>query len=277
MTKMLYIVSLSHSGSTLLDMILGSHRCCVGLGEIEKVLVSIEHDSLKYTNNLCSCGMRMTDCAFWGKMFEKLVNYKGSLIDKYRFVIEQFQNDFGQDTILIDSSKKIESVIELNKHFHFSIKTIFVIKDVRNYVNSAIRNYKRDNRKLNFLESLVYYHYLNWHKQNKKIFYYLTKNSINYMCIGYEDLCFNKNIVVNNICKFIGIDYEKDMLNLSNSKSHILVGNRMRNQKEKQEILYDYSWFKNKKLLLSSFLFPHIMKFNNKFVYNPSYTERWNR
>ena len=46
--NLIYITSNSHSGSTLLDMLIGSHSACLTLGEIHKLTLKSE--------GVCACG-----------------------------------------------------------------------------------------------------------------------------------------------------------------------------------------------------------------------------
>jgi hypothetical protein len=59
MTKCLYICGAGHSGSTLLDMLLGSHSRIASLGEI----INLPMDWA--TNNRCTCGANVRDCEVW--------------------------------------------------------------------------------------------------------------------------------------------------------------------------------------------------------------------
>lgn len=62
MTKCLYICGAGHSGSTLLDMLLGSHSRIASLGEI----INLPMDWA--TNNRCTCGANMHDCELWSNV-----------------------------------------------------------------------------------------------------------------------------------------------------------------------------------------------------------------
>lgn len=62
MTKCLYICGAGHSGSTLLDMLLGSHPRVASLGEI----INLPMDWA--TNNRCTCGAPMRDCGLWSEV-----------------------------------------------------------------------------------------------------------------------------------------------------------------------------------------------------------------
>ena len=65
MTNVLYILAASHSGSTLLTMLLNSHPDVATVGELAcKGIVSPE----KY---LCSCGSIISECKFWDRINTK--------------------------------------------------------------------------------------------------------------------------------------------------------------------------------------------------------------
>lgn len=57
-----YIVSSGRSGSTLLDMLLGSHTQCFSLGEIEHLPKNFALDTP------CSCGATARSCEFWNEV-----------------------------------------------------------------------------------------------------------------------------------------------------------------------------------------------------------------
>lgn len=62
----LYICSAGHSGSTLIDLILGSHSRVESLGEVAFVPSSL------VIGKTCSCGAAMTECGHWRGVIECL-------------------------------------------------------------------------------------------------------------------------------------------------------------------------------------------------------------
>ena len=68
---------------------------------------------------------------------------------------------------------------------------------------------------------------------------YIVAEKIDCLQIGYEELCLSAKPVIKKVCDFLGIDVQTSMFRLENSKNHILIGNRMRNNPEKLEIKYD--------------------------------------
>lgn len=65
-----YICSAGHSGSTLLDLLLGSHSSIASLGEIEHLSKNIS------LNTLCTCGKKVQSCDLWQ---EVIANASGKL------------------------------------------------------------------------------------------------------------------------------------------------------------------------------------------------------
>ena len=61
-----FICSAGHSGSTLLDMILGSNSCAVSLGEITHLPKNLALDTE------CTCGASVRSCGFWSKVVEQM-------------------------------------------------------------------------------------------------------------------------------------------------------------------------------------------------------------
>ena len=59
MTRLVYILAASHSGSTLLAMLLGAHRDAVSAGELKATSLG-NTDEYK-----CSCGTLLKECRFW--------------------------------------------------------------------------------------------------------------------------------------------------------------------------------------------------------------------
>lgn len=84
MTQLAYILAASHSGSTLLSMLLGSHPQVATIGEIN--LSSKTMGDLEYY--CCSCGNLILECAFWQKVKE------GMATRGYAFDIDDAGTDF---------------------------------------------------------------------------------------------------------------------------------------------------------------------------------------
>ena len=66
MPKYIYICSAGHSGSTLLDLLLGSHTGIASLGEIDHLSKNLA------LNTTCSCGTPVRACPVWIEIISRL-------------------------------------------------------------------------------------------------------------------------------------------------------------------------------------------------------------
>lgn len=71
MVQCLYICGAGHSGSTLLDMLLGSHSRIASLGEIINLPMDLA------TNSTCTCGERVRDCGLWSDVVREFEQRQG--------------------------------------------------------------------------------------------------------------------------------------------------------------------------------------------------------
>lgn len=266
--NILFIASLSHSGSTALDLTIGGHSQFVGLGEVYRALASGPNGLEKTRKETCSCKNIMDKCLFWGKVATEIEEYqKISINKKYLKLLKTFKEVFGTDSVPVDSSKYIHPLKVLNREPAVKLKVLFLIKDVRAYTISQLDLAKRKERSLRY--HLSVYHFLQWYKKNKEVQNYLNKEKIPYLKIGYEELCMRTEDIMQKICDFLGKKIEPSMFLLNESGSHIIRGNRMRNQSnKKQRLNYDTRWLYRKEWLPSAIIFPNIMKFNSSEVYS---------
>lgn len=69
MVEYLYICAPGHSGSTLLDLLLGSHSKIESLGEIAQLPKNIA------LNTDCSCGQPVLSCLLWSNVIQQVGNH----------------------------------------------------------------------------------------------------------------------------------------------------------------------------------------------------------
>lgn len=65
---LVYILGVGHSGSTLLDMLLGTHPDIFSLGEMAFF------DDWVANNKLCACGQLIWECVFWREVLQRFAN-----------------------------------------------------------------------------------------------------------------------------------------------------------------------------------------------------------
>ena len=92
---------------------------------------------------------------------------------------------------------------------------------------------------------------------------------IDFKVVGYEELCIFPEFILNEICTFSGINFTPAMLSPDNTRSHIVMGNIARVDKEKRaKIIYDMRWMVSTRLNVLLPLFFPLFKWNRKHVYS---------
>lgn len=105
-SKYIYIVGATHSGSTLLGLILGSHSMITSVGETIALRSFIRGDFL------CGCREPMASCRFWQEVFREL----GQSKDSTRHTLHNFEIDVFasfKDTGLVGSLARRTICLEL--------------------------------------------------------------------------------------------------------------------------------------------------------------------
>ncbi len=247
---------MGHSGSTILDLSLGSHNQIIGLGEIWDVIR--QKDISHHLKSVCSCGKTGYECDFWQKTIP-ILEQKISNIDKYLQIIDIFFKKYGNNTILIDSSKNSYDYLKILNE-KFDLKVIFLTRDYRSWAYS---------RNLRTHKPFIYFTF-RWIAENIKLISELQKMNLQIFNIGYEELALFPEITLRKICDFIGLEFDKKMLNPAETNSHIIAGNIVRTDKEKRsQIIYDARWLvATKPLFWTFFVHPFVNKFNKKLVYS---------
>jgi len=202
--KVIFICGAPHSGSTLLGLILGSHIQCFYAGEANKVKFLNSED--QQADRYCKiCG---PDCTIWGDfIYEENMN-------TYQWLSEKTLK-----LIIIDSTKNLDwvkSQIFKLKNTNFQIYLIYLLRDGRAVINSRLRKYKNSEPQdiidewINHMEKTdKFYQNFSYHKKK----------------VHYEELAINPDKIVKELCHFLGISYDADMLKYYNHKHHPLGGN----------------------------------------------------
>ena len=272
MNNLIFISSMGHSGSTLVDLLVGAHPRFIGLGEIANVIKPGPTGLELARQAVCSCGHTMDECVFWSQVDARLQsNGNLSFIEKYKMVFDTFEQVFGHDYIPVDSSKALAALKLLNTNLASHIRVLYILKDVRSYTVSQIDTIKRleENFFKKYILTRPAFHFWGWYRRNRKLQGFFSDQDMDVLQIGYEELCLYPHLMVQKISDFLDVETESSMLDIGESKSHIILGNRMRHQTDKRlDITYDHRWFFRNEWIRSAFLLPHIMRYNAREVYS---------
>ncbi len=266
--RLLYLCSLPHSGSTLLSLFLGGHSRLIGLGGIERA-VALLADPQAASGLRCTCGAPAGGCPYWGKVAERLPGGQDlSRAERYRLALEIFPLVFGPDAWPVDSSKHVEQLATLRALPHLDLRAVHLIKDIRGNAISAIdrARRKKGTRRPGWLLAIENFH--RWRRENGKIDAAVARLDIPTLRVGYEELCLKHERTMTQIATALGLPAEPVSLSLETSRSHLIVGNRMRGQPEKQRLRYDNRWFSRGEWLPAAVLFRGAMRYNARHVYH---------
>ena len=275
MTKLAYIMGASHSGSTLLAMLLGSHPQAATIGEMAGT------QKRKDQNYLCSCGNKARECPFWKKVIQKMAD-KGYTIDigdfgtrfEYpgnsfinRILRAQYRGPFfealrdGFLWLYPDWHRQFQIIARQNVAF---IETINEITQSKIFIDSAkslvrlkflLRIPELDVKVIHLVRDgrgvarSCMRHYgwsvetaaIDWRRDMtaaNKMLSRLDKNM--WKQVRYEDLCSNPQSEVEKLCIFLGIDPLQVNMDFRYSDLHVF-GNQMRLSSE-QAIHLDEKW-----------------------------------
>lgn len=280
--KLIYILGLGHSGSTLLDLILGMHNQIESLGEIN-------YFNKYISGNLnCSCGKRINECDYWVKILNiylnKMKEYEikdihdltpisglsvFSKISRMFFLKKAFNSkqleEFGlknyilfqsilenrKKNIILDSSKNSGRLVFLKETNLFSIKVIYLFREGQATLESLKRKANDPKREYAFYPgpfratiSFMKSSLIN----NEICSRYFDKKDI--YRLTYENLTKNFSSELKNLCYFIGINYPEEDFNyiykngIKKQRNHNIGGNRLRFSKI-NKIRYINKWKKN--------------------------------
>ena len=286
-----YILGLSHVGSTLLDMTIGSHPKFIGLGEIFQV---IRPDFNRFRNNeQCSCGKKMRDCPFWGPTAKALAaGPSDDILTRYSVVTDMFQRIYGDQYTPVDSSKLPDALKILLNVPGVDAKVINLIRDVRawtisrldvrnknenyygvsgNYIKKMTLHYPWVTRSLKWIfpyisKMPVYYFWL-WYLQSRINDRLLSNLDVSSFKVSYEELGMYPEETMAAIFDFLHVDMQR-CFSTETSQSHVLIGNTKKMDSERRKgIRYDNRWLYRNEWLIPAAVFQNIMSYNTNEVY----------
>jgi len=259
-------------------MVLAGHENLISLGEIFQVLREDPDKWLNDKDAVCSCGAKAQDCNVWGTALKKIAinpalkiseNKYENVNQKYQIVLETFNEVYGDEIVAVDTSKGFRHLKQITEDKNINIKTIFLMRDARAYATSQTRIARAQKRKgLRKLKQYTFFQLIKWYLGNKQRQKYIKEKKLKAHQLSYEDLCFHSEETVKNLCEFLDIPYQEQMIELTQTQHHILFGNPMRLNKQKQMSLsYDSRWLGNNDWAIPFAFLPKIKKYNKHNIF----------
>lgn len=262
--QVIYIMGSGHSGSTLLDIILGNHPDIVSVGELTYLV-----RNAWINNKRCACGKTGNECSFWSAVrihwgnsiglknienyltlqsnferFQRLPSLIGERFiasrtptfrkyAEHTFELFKAISKVSGKKIIVDSSKSPVRGFALSMIPDINFRLIHLVRDGRGVAWSLNKKIgKGKTFRKNWIYASPWAQGFNWVLTNVTSEYVLKRPGIQGIRIKYEDLVGYPVETLRQIGKLIDVNIDKvanDLLSEGKMNiGHVVAGNRMR-------------------------------------------------
>lgn len=219
-----YIAGSSHSGSTILDLLLGSHSRVESIGEGKK-LPELLLSMASGAKPLCTCQQTLAECPVWGEL---LAQHSGDLRHDAAANAALFERVLRKRNraVVLDSSKTVGRALLLHRSELFAPVFVHLVRDSRAVAFSSKRKRSKKGAQGQGLAETA----RGWQKLNAKIPRKLSrgKSCSKMLTVRYENLTDDPRYILERILGAAGLGWEEGMLNFRQHIHHNVEGNRMR-------------------------------------------------
>lgn len=260
--KVIYIMGSGRSGSTVLDMALGSLPGTVSTGELANLYVKTDFD-----REYCSCGNLLASCRFWAKVLAELRKQPDFSPERYASLQQRFERlrsisglrssrvdkdsdfqwylrasalifrtvrDAAGAAVVVDSSKSPARALALSYSPDIELIPVHLVADPRGVVWSLQREWTADAKAgiqhpmqpVSALATTAGWLATNWAAERVK------RGFPQALFLRYEDFAAQPGAAVERILSAAAIASAKDRLpaEIRPGQLHLLAGNRVRRQ-----------------------------------------------
>jgi hypothetical protein len=262
-----YIVSLPHSGSTILGYNLSEHPDVIFLGEVGYAIADLWASKAKKNPLFCSCNQAVHDCEFWSGVAHRLPEC-GDQDSGYRVVVEEFLKRYGTNKTLIDSNKTVEPARLLCSMENVNVRCIHTVRDFRGAAVSEARrkSKRRPNRPQWLTATQASFQWMRKNLQTERSF--STLSSSGFHTTSYEKICTHTAAEIESIWRFLGLCPHSYKGDDSSQNAHLLSGNKLGSSGRSRVPVYDERWRKTRIWWPAAFLFPILPLLNRRWVYS---------
>ena len=235
--KIVFVASTSHSGSTLLDLMLSAHPDIVSAGELKQLGRYARSARRLGRKPRCTCGaLSIAECPFWAKV-DTIV--RGHLRRGLGELNTENYSDlagFGRDNAvlfdaisiavnkryIVNSSKHIDRLELLFTNQELDVYPIFLVRDPRGQICSALRKKaKPEENAYGFFRLIGSYV-----ATNRKIHKLILEAP--HAVVHYEALAADPQATLTKLMPQLGLAFHPSQLNWATGERHNIGGNRMR-------------------------------------------------
>ena len=243
-----YIIGLSHSGSTLLAFLLNAHPELVSIGEASR-LGEILPERWRKRSDLCSCGKPFYHCEFWNRSLAGLAargfglresdpfdgpnSEKAYAQKKWRAFVESVL-EVSPARVFVDASKVAAYAPVLDNNRGLDLKYINLLRDGRGVILSWQK------RLPDTPVERIIKEWINQENHRRANMKALPADRV--LDVKYEDLCTRTDESLAQIFRFVGVDPAAGVASgYKTSVEHHVIGNPMRLD-QNEAIRLDEKW-----------------------------------
>jgi hypothetical protein len=252
--RVLFIAGLTHSGTTLLDVLLSRHPNVVGLGEV-RLVIGPRSPKLYEEDRRCTCGSLMSGCPFWSVVRTRLVDEKPPDIRaRYEILFDTFVSVFGPSAWMADASKSRRALADLVAT-GAPARVVHLARDVRGWITSRHTTEQLGRRSALYLS-------MTWYRENRAFERFIREKELRSLPVLYDELCLNPRPQLDRIFAFMDLPpFAEDH---AKPNHHISSGNLGVRRAELHEVRYDHRWFRRSNWLLPMLLLPRVRQYNRR-------------
>ena len=225
----MFVASLSHSGSTLLDLMLGAHPDIISAGELKQLGRYARFEKPQHKLR-CSCGVdTIFRCEFWNQVNSFTQNRIGKTLDMLNVETYADAASFHHDNValfdaiatvsarrfIVDSSKSTSRLLRLLENPATDLFPIFLLRDPRGQICSSLR---KDGRLIRLIWDNV--------RTNREI-YALVRHGP-HAVVHYEALVRHPQQTLAGLMNAVGLSFDLSQLDWAAPVRHNVAGNGMR-------------------------------------------------
>jgi len=221
----LFVLGLSHCGSTLLGRMLGSHPDVAYVGELLRL-----EQALTDPEELCSCGRIVSACPVWQRRVESLPLSVRRDFRYWTWELFEGIRKIEDKALLVDSSKS--RVLRLKSRWSSPpVGYVHMVRDPR----GALRRVVQTKGSLPKVLSSA----IKWARRYEK---FSQQCSSVCLTMFYRDLVSSPEAELKRLCEFLGLEYTPSMLFPNRRSFHLIRASQSPFAKGTEGLKLDERW-----------------------------------